>query len=171
MTATTSSRSRAISSTSSPKTEVHDACFDGGRTAGDRVDDADGVELVGVVVDGRVVALALLGDHVDDDGSALVLLGPGQSLLDALEVVAVDRAEVFDAEFVEHAGLLGADHVLEPLLHPVDRAVRGTAGGTGLPERRLAPREELLVAGGRPQFVEVGGEPADGRGRRSGRCR
>jgi hypothetical protein len=118
VTATISSRSSAISQISVPNTEVHDVDFRRCGFPGDRVDDADGVELVRIVVDGRVVAVALLRDHVDDDGSAVVLLGPLQRLFDFRQVVAVDGAQVLDAEFVEHSRLGGLTMSLSPRLTP-----------------------------------------------------
>src|SRR5699024_8615488 len=56
--------------------------FRGGRPTGHGVDDADGMELIGVVVGGRGEAVALLRDHVDDDGYAVELLGSRQRFLD-----------------------------------------------------------------------------------------
>ena len=53
-----------------------------------------------VVVLGGGVAAALLGDDVDDDRAVLVG-GVAQRLLEALDVVAVERAGVADAEVLE----------------------------------------------------------------------
>ena len=72
------------------------------RQPGLGVDDADGVELVGLVVAGRVVAAALLGEDVHEHRAAEAR-GLAQRGLDGLLVVAVDRAEVLQAEVLEHA--------------------------------------------------------------------
>ena len=62
-----------------------------------RVDVSDSVELVGDVVQRGLVAAALLGDGVDDHGRAVVLR-LDQRVLHGVEVVAVDRPDVFDVE-------------------------------------------------------------------------
>ena len=70
--------------------------------AGLDVERADLVELVGLVPLGRVVAEALAGMHVHDHRAA-ELLGLGERLLDGRAVVAVDRADVLQAEVLEEA--------------------------------------------------------------------
>src|SRR5690606_10614463 len=67
------------------------------RLARVRVDAADGVELVGLVVARRLVAAALLGDGVNDHRGAIGLRQL-ERLGERLQVVPVDGAEVFDVE-------------------------------------------------------------------------
>jgi hypothetical protein len=67
------------------------------RLARRRVDLADGVELIGLVVAGGLVAAALLGDDVHDHRGTVVLRQL-QRLLQRDEVVPVDRTEVLDVE-------------------------------------------------------------------------
>ena len=73
-----------------------------GGLAGFRVDDADGVELVGLVGAGGRVAVALFRHGVHDDRAGVVL-GRGEGVLHGLEVVAVHGADVLHAEVLEHA--------------------------------------------------------------------
>ena len=101
---------------------------------------------------------------MDDDGSAVELFGQLQGFFNRGQIVSVDRSQVFDAEFVEHSGLGRADHVLESAFDAVDGAVGGATGSAGLAQGLFAPAQKLLVAGQGAQFVEVGGESADGRG-------
>ncbi len=130
------------------------------RQAGLRVDDADRVEAVLVVVLGGVVAAALLGQAVHDHRAAEAAR-LGERGLQGGEVVAVDRADVLEAEVLEHAlrrevleALLGAVQGLEELLADHRGALQGA----------LAPGEEALVALGGAQGGEVVGEAADGAG-------
>ena len=130
------------------------------RLAGLDVEGADLVELVGLVALGRVVAEALVGDHVDDHRAAEPL-GLGQRLLDGVPVVAVDRADVLQAEVLEHP--LRGQGVLHALLHRVQRVVDGRADALHLVQPALDEVEHLLVARVGAQRGEVGGEAADGR--------
>ena len=79
----TSRGSRSARATiSSAKTEVHEgrlACSSGSPVSGSIW--PDGVELVGDVGDGRLVAATLLGDDVHDD-RRVVVLGLAQRLLE-----------------------------------------------------------------------------------------
>ena len=127
--------------------------------AGVGVDDAHRVEAVGLVLDGRLVAAALLGEAVHDDRAAEPL-GAGQRRLQGLDVVAVDRADVLQAEVLEHA--LRGDEVLEPLLGAVQRLVERAADDRGALQEVLAAGEEALVAVGGAQGRQVVGEAADG---------
>ena len=86
-----------------------------------------------------------------------------------LDVVAVDRADVLQAEVLEHA--LRGDEVLEALLGAVQRLVQRLADDGGALQDVLAAGQEALVAVGGAQGGEVVGEAADGRARRSARCR
>ncbi len=130
------------------------------RLAGVGVDDADAVEAVGLVALGRGVAAALLRDGVHDDRAGEVL-GPGERELHLLLVVAVDRADVLQAEVLEQA--LRGDDVLDALLHPVQGAVDRLADDGRAVQDPLAPVHELLVAVRGAQGREVVGQPADRR--------
>ena len=67
-----------------------------------RVEHRRVVEVLLVVVLGRRVAAALLGEDVDDDRALGGQLdGVAQRLLELVDVVAVDRADVADAERLE----------------------------------------------------------------------
>ncbi len=125
------------------------------------VDGTDAVEAVGLVLEGGLVAAALLGEAVHDDRPAEPL-GPGQRRLQRLDVVAVDRADVLQAQVLEHA--LRGDEVLQPLLGAVQGLVQRPSDDRGAVEDVLRPGEEALVAVGRAQGRQVVGEPADGRG-------
>ncbi len=118
------------------------------------------VHLVVLVVDRDVVALSLLSQDMDQDGSA-ELLGLGQRVLDRIEVVAVDGAEVLDPEILEHA--LRSDGVLDALLDRVKSFIRGRADVLGAVEPLLDGAQRGLVAGIRTNVGEVVGEAADGR--------
>ena len=84
------------------------------------------VHVLDRILFGRGVAPTLLGQHVDHDRS--VELGRvGQGVLDLGDVVAVERAQVVDAERLEERrrfehvaqrGLGGADAPLDQLAHP-----------------------------------------------------
>ena len=124
------------------------------------VDLTDRVEPVRDVLLGRDVPAALLGDDVHDDRTA-ERLRVAQRPLDRTHVVPVDRADVLDAEVLEHA--LRRQDVLDALLHPVQRVVRRATGCAGPAQRALAPGQDVLVAPRRAQGVEVVREAADGR--------
>ncbi|MNW54116.1 hypothetical protein D3C74_317040 [compost metagenome] len=124
------------------------------------MDLAHRVEAVGDVLLGRGVPATLLGDDVHDHGGP-VRAGPHERVLERLDVVAVDGADVLDAQVLEHA--LGCDDVLEALLEPVQPLVREPAGGARARERALAPVEEVLVAARGAQRRQVVRHAADGR--------
>ncbi len=129
--------------------------------AGERVHHADGVEVVLLVGEGGFVAAALLGDAVDEDG-AVEAFGAAQRGLHGPDVVAVDRADVLQAQVLEEA--LGGEGVLEALLRAVQRLVDGRADHGGALEDVLAPGQDAFVAVGGAQGGEVVGEAADGGG-------
>ena len=129
--------------------------------AGLGVERARAVELVGLVPLGRVVAEALAGHHVHDH-RAVELLRLGERLLDRRTVVAVDGADVLQAEVLEEA--LRGEGVLHALLHRVQRVVDGRADAADAVEPLLDQVEDLLVAGAGAQRRQVVGEAADGRG-------
>jgi hypothetical protein len=116
-----------------------------------------GVDLVGL---GGRIAEALRGDGVHDDRPTEGA-GPAQRGLHDLDVVPVDRADVLQAEVLEHA--LRGEHVLEALLDRVQRVVeRGTDHGRAL--QRLAHLEQgVLVAGAQAEGGQRVGHSPDGR--------
>ena len=137
------------------------------RLAGFRVDDADGVELVGLVGAGRRVAAALLGQHVDDDRPGEVL-GLLQGFFDSGLVVPVDGAEVLHAEVLEKP--LRRPPVLDALLGGVQRLVGELAHGAGILQADLELVHGVFVGRTRPELVELAaqarelvGQAADGR--------
>lgn len=89
-------------------------------------------------------------------------LGPLQGGLQGLDVVAVDRAYVLQAEVLEHA--LRGDEVLQPLLGAVQRLVQRLPDDGSALQDVLAAGQEALVAVGGAQGGEVVGKAADGRG-------
>jgi hypothetical protein len=131
----------------------------GQRLTGLGVDHADAVEVVGRVVLGVLVAEPLAGDAVHQHRPTEPS-GPGQRVLDGLDVVPVDRPDVLQAQVLEHA--LRSDDVLESLLHPVQRVVQRGADDRRTAEDLLAPLEEPLVAPGGAQGGEMVRQPADG---------
>ena len=97
------------------------------------VEGTDAVEAVRVLLGGRV-ALALPGQHVQED-RAVHLLCLAQEVDQAIDVVSVNGADVFQTHVVEH---IRADQpALEPLLEAVDAPVEGTAHRD--PAREPAP--------------------------------
>ena len=84
----------------SPKTLENDGPHS--RCSGSPVATSNGAGAVEFlrVCPGRLVALALLGHALDEDG-AVVGLGRLEGLDERLDVVAVDRADVADAELLE----------------------------------------------------------------------
>ena len=157
---TMSGRSSAIATSSSAKTLVH---FTLGAASSLPVSGRTrrrAVQAVGLVVLGRAVAVALAGHRVHDDRAAEAL-GPAQRRLHRAQVVAVDRADVLDAEVLEHR--LRADRVLDALLDRVQHLEERLADQRRLAQRVLDQVEHLLVARVEPQRGEVVGEPADGR--------
>ena len=81
--------------------------------------------------------------------------------LQRLDVVAVDRADVLEAQVLEHA--LRGDEVLQALLRAVQGLVERPADDRGPLQHVLAAGQEPLVAVGGAQGRQVVGEAADGR--------
>ena len=69
---------------------------------------------------GRAIAVALLCDDVEKDGTVLLLRG-SERRCERRKVVAVDRAEIVEAELLEPDVV--EHHRLQPVLDPVDEAV------------------------------------------------
>ena len=137
------------------------------RLAGHRVDLADRVEAVLLVVLGRLEALALAGQAVHEHRAAELprLL---QRALHRGDVVTVDRPDVLQTQVGEHP--LRSEHVLQPDLDPVQHVVRRVADQRRPAHAALDHVEDLLVArvGAQPGQVVPARRPS---GCRSGRCR
>ena len=104
-----------------------------------RVDHPGGVHLVGLVVLGRRVAVALRGQGVHDDRPG-VAAGVAQRVLQRGDVVAVDRADVLQPQGAEQ--LLRQENALDPLPEGPQQGHRlvelaGPAGPGGLVIGRL----------------------------------
>ena len=94
----------------------------GARPAGQRIEGANSMQLVDLVLDGGAVAVAFLGDHMDHD-RGLELFGSREDGLELSFVMAVDDPCVLDAEALEDCRRL--QQLLETLLH----AIGGLVGG------------------------------------------
>ncbi len=115
--------------------------------------------VVGVLL-GLGVAEPLAGDHVHQD-RALEVPGPAQRGLDQALVVAVDGADVLQAEVLEHH--LRLQEVLQALLRAVQRAVQRPADQRRPGQRGLDVVEHVLVALADPDRGQVLGQAADRR--------
>ncbi len=118
------------------------------------------VQAVLLVVLGELVAEALPGDDVHQHRAAEVA-GPAQRCLDRLLVVAVDRAEVLEAQVLEQH--LRLQDVLEAFLHAVQGAVQRAADDGRAGQRGLDVVQHVLVALVDPEAGQVVGQAADGR--------
>ena len=118
------------------------------------------VQAVLLVLLGQRVAEPLAGDDVHDHRGAEVA-GVAQQLLDKLLVVAVDRAEVLDAQVLEQH--LRLEHVLEALLDAVQRLVQRRAEQRRVRQRGLDVLQHLLVPLRGADRGQVGGQAADRR--------
>ena len=131
-----------------------------GGQAGLRVDHPAGVHLFGFVVLGRRIPVALAGHRVHDHRRAEAA-GESQRVLQGVLVVAVDGADVLQAEVGEH-GLRG-QRVLDARLDAVHRLVADLADDRHAAHRRPGPLQQSLVDRLQPQPGEVVGQAADGR--------
>ena len=118
------------------------------------------MEPVGLVVLGRCPAVPLAGDRVHEHRAAEGLRAP-QGVLQRRDVVAVDGADVLEAEVLEQP--LRGHGVLEALLDAVQRLVGEPAGRAAALQRRASPLQEALVPLGGPQGREVVRQAADRR--------
>ena len=118
------------------------------------------MQAVVLVLHGRAVAEALLRDHVHQDRAAVVLRA-AQRLLDHDLVVAVDRAQVLQAEVLEQH--LRLQDVLQALLDAVQRPVdrRPDDGRPG--QGRLDVVEDVLVPLADADRGQIVGQAADRR--------
>ena len=130
------------------------------RQPGLGVDDAAGVHLVGFVVLGRRIPHALAGDDVHDHG-CVEAPRVAQRGLDCVLVVAVDRADVLQAEVGEHH--LRRERVLDAGLDAVHALVADLADDRHLLDGLAALLEHPLVAGLQTKPRHVLGEAADRR--------
>ena len=131
------------------------------RPAGERVERADAVQLVDLVLDRRSVPASLLRDRVHDDRSAQ----PGGAPEDLFErglVVAVHEAGVLDAQRLENGRRL--KELLEAFLDAIRRLVRGRADERQVTQESRDVLLDALVSRIDAQLRQVVGEPADGRG-------
>ena len=74
------------------------------------------MELIVLVVAGRLIAAPLLGQDVHEHRT-LEVARPAQRRLQRINVVSVDWSDVLQAEILEH--YLWSNDVLDPLLHAV----------------------------------------------------
>ena len=129
--------------------------------AGHHVELADAVEFVGRHFGGSV-AFALLGDHMDQDRPVPHTAHIAQHGQQMIEVVAVDRADIIEAELLEQGAagpeasgeFLGARSTLLPILgeQPLGSALEEAA--------------EAAIGPARNQLGEIGAHGADRRGDR-----
>ena len=132
----------------------------GDREPGLGVNRADRVEAVSDIFLGRRVAAALFGDHVDEN-RLVEGATAAQSGLHRRDVMAVHRADVLQAQVLEHD--LGHQRVLDARLQAVQRVVGRASRRTVAQQVLFAPRQSLLVSGGGAQRVQVSRETADRR--------
>ena len=99
------------------------------------------MEALDVVLLGRGVAPALLGQDVDDDGAA-PLGGVGEGLFHQLDVVAVDGAGVPDAECLEEG--VGCHHLAQGIGHRVHARV-GQGSDSGQVAQAVRIRSRVWV--------------------------
>ena len=131
-----------------------------GLLAGDHVELGHGVVLVGGAF-GRSVALALLRHDVDEDRAVVDLLDVPQHRHQVLEIVAVDRADVVEAQLLEQGAAGGhAAGVFLGLLGHVGEGTGQMAGDL------LAELAHPLIGAAGHQLGEVGAHPADRRSNR-----
>ena len=115
------------------------------KLAGDDIELADAVIPVGGGL-GRLVALALLGDAVNQDRAALrIVADVFQNRDQVVQIVPVDRADIVEAQFLEQgaAGQEAAGILLRPLGRALDlaRELLGQHHGQ-LPDRPEAARRD-----------------------------
>ena len=91
--------------------------------------------------------------------------GLPQTPFQLLNVVTVDRTNVFQAEILEHS--LRREHVLDALFHTVQRVEHGFADHWGAGECTSPPAQHSFVAASGAQRRQMIGEPANGRSVRS----
>ena len=105
------------------------------------------------------VKTVTLRRHAMHDHRRTEALGFAQRRLDGTHVVAVDRADVFEAEVFEHR--LRLDQILDAALDAVQRVIERRTDQRGAGERRLHHVEELLVLRGQAQTRQMLCQPAE----------
>ncbi len=131
-----------------------------GLLAGDDVELGHRVVLVGRAF-GRAVALALLSDHVNQHRLVVHMLDVIEHRHQVLEIVAVDRPDVIEAQFLEERAAGGhAPGVLLGLAGHVLQRARQMAG------HLLAELSHALIGPPGHQAREIGAHAADRRGDR-----
>ena len=131
----------------------------GGRLPGERVDDAAGVHLFGLIGLGGRIAHAFARDDVHDD-RCVEAAGMSQRGFHGVLIVTVDRAHVLQAQVGEHG--LRLQRVLESRFDAVHALIADLADERHTAHHVAAPFQEFLVAGLQLQGGQVIGEPADG---------
>ena len=131
------------------------------RLAGRGVDLADRVELVRLVVAGRIVPTPLLRDDVHDHRRTIGLR-EAQGLVERTEVVPVDRAQVLDVE-VGVQRFVVRETREEPVRAAAHSAVDGASGGSEPAKERIRSAPQAFVALRRADTVEIAGHAADRR--------
>ena len=123
----------------------------------DRLGGLHVVQALDVVLFGGGVAAALLGEHVDDD-RAVPLGGVREGLLHVLDVVAVDRPGVADAQRLEEG--VGRHHVAQRAGHRVHARIGQLAEGRQLAQAHAQafPRRGVgrVEAQGRQALGQLG---------------
>ena len=128
--------------------------------AGDHVEGDDAVILVGGVLRRRV-AFALLRPHMDDDRAVLGVAHVLQHRQQVLDAVAVDRADVVEAELLEERA--AGDHAAREFLGAHRADLQRLRQPLGELPADLAQRA-VGAAGEKPR--QIGGHGADRRGDR-----
>ena len=119
------------------------------------------MEALDLVLLGRAVAAAFLGQDVDDDG-AVPFGRVGQGLFHAGDVVAVDGSGVADAEGLEET--VGGDHLADGDGQTVDAGVGQTTEAGDAAQEVADPLAGLDVGGVQAEVGQARGELGDGRG-------
>jgi hypothetical protein len=128
--------------------------------AGDHVELDHRVQLVGGALGGGV-ALALLGDDVDQHRLFVEVLGVVQHRDQGVHVVAVDRADIVEAQFLEEGA--AGDHAAGVFL---GLAGRVADRGRQLLDHRLAELAHLAIGAARDEVGQIGAHAAHRRGDR-----
>ncbi|SKY06675.1 Uncharacterised protein [Mycobacteroides abscessus subsp. abscessus] len=118
------------------------------------------MHLIGHVVLGVNIAIALAGDGMHDDRTAERSC-PRERRFERFDIVAVYGSDVLQSEIGEH--LLGREEIFDPALHAVqNRVCRSADNGQHL-HHTTTLVEEAFVAGLEPQTRQVCRDAPDGR--------
>ncbi len=130
-----------------------------------RVDAADGVELIGLVVQCGLIAAPLLGDRVHDHGCAETLR-KFERLDQHRQIMTVDGTEILDVEIRVQRRVVGEARQ-EAVRSPPDAAIEGPCRRPELPEQRYRAAVQIAVGVGGADAIEVACHAADGGGVRT----